>query len=86
MNRVRVRFGRQTRFGRENAPKQYVYDYSSDNWVGYLLEGTYYNSKHEPFGRVEAHRILSLDTGKAIFTLQAGRVFDLRGNCVGHLI
>jgi hypothetical protein len=86
MNRVRVRFVEGKKFGRKAAAKKYVYDVTSDTWVGYLLEGTYYNSKHEPFGKVEGCRIVSLDSGDLLFTLRWDRVYDPRANCVGQLI
>jgi hypothetical protein len=86
MNRVRVRFPEPAKFSRTAAARKYVYDYPSDNWIGYTLEGLYYNSKHEPFGRVEGSRIVALDSGNTLFTIRGGRVYDLRGNCLGHLI
>jgi hypothetical protein len=86
MNRVRVRFPQPGRFSRTAAARKYVYDYPSDNWVGYTFEGIYYNSKHEPFGKVEGGRIISLESGNTLFMLREERVYDLRGNCLGHLI
>jgi hypothetical protein len=86
MNRVRLRFPKEKRFGRAAAAKKYVYDFNADTWIGYLLEGTYYNSKHEPFGTVEKSQIFSLDTGHALFTLRWDCLYDLRGNCLGHVI
>lgn len=86
MNRVRVQFPKAVRFGRAAAAKRYVYDYAIDNWVAYLFEGTYYNSKHEPFGKVEDKTVISVDLGRPLFLIKGDRVYDLRGNCVGHLI
>ena len=86
MNRVRVLFPIQTKFGRAAAPKKYVYDYAAEHWVGYIFEGIYYNSKHEPFGKIEGNTILSLASGTLLFRLKADRVYDLRANCIGHLV
>lgn len=86
MNRVRVRFPETNKFGRAAAARKYVYDVPSDNWVGYIEGVNYYNSKHEPFARVEGNHILALDSGSTLFTIRADRVYDLRGNCLGHLI
>ena len=86
MNRVRVRFSAGSKFSRAAAARQYVYDFPSDNWVGYIETGDYYNSKHEPFARVEGNHIVALDSGSTLFTIRGGRVYDLRGNCLGHLI
>ncbi len=86
MNRVRVFFPKRVQFGRSAAEKKYVYDYGTENWVGYMTEGIYYNSKHEPFGKIEDQQILSLTSGKVLFKLSTGRVFDLRMNCIGHII
>ncbi len=86
MNRVRVRFPAGTNFSRAAAARQYIYDFPSDNWVGYIEGKNYYNSKHEPFARVEGNHILALDSGNTLFTIRADRVYDLRGNCLGHLI
>jgi hypothetical protein len=86
MNRIRVRFDESKKFGRQTAARRYVYDYASDSWIGYLFEGTYYNSKHEPFGRLEGPKIVSLETGKDLFVLRWGSFYDLRGNCLGHLV
>lgn len=86
MNRVRLRFPKEKKFGRAAAARKYVYDFNSDTWIGYLFEGTYYNSKHEPFGKVEKSQIVSQDTGKVLFTLRWDCMYDLRGNCLGHLI
>lgn len=86
MNRVRVLFPKGRKFGRTAAKRQYIYDYAADNWVGYISDGIYYNSKHEPFGKVEENRILSMTSGQALFRLSGNRMFDLRGNCVGHII
>jgi hypothetical protein len=86
LHRIRVRFEGNKTFGRETAARKYVYDNASDNWIGYLFEGIYYNSKHEPFGKVEGVKIVSLETGKDLFVLRWDSFYDLRGNCLGHLI
>ncbi|MBZ5515471.1 MAG: PilZ domain-containing protein [Acidobacteriia bacterium] len=86
MNRVRLRFPENRKFGRTTAARKYVYDFHADTWIGYLFEGAYYNSKHEPFGKLEGSRILSLDSGQILFTLRWDSLYDVRGNCVGHLI
>jgi len=86
MNRVRLRFPKEKKFGRTAAAKKYVYDFNSDTWIGYLFEGTYYNSKHEPFGTVEKSQIVSIDTGTILFTLRWDCLYDTRGNCLGHII
>jgi hypothetical protein len=86
MNRVRLRFPKENRFGRAAAAKKYVYDFHADTWIGYLLEGTYYNSKHEPFGTLENSRIVSLGTGTILFTLRWDCLYDARGNCLGHIV
>jgi len=86
MNRVRVRFPVGTLFNRAAAARKYVYDFPSDNWVGYIEDVNYYNSKHEPFARVEGNHIVALDSGNTLFTIRGDRVYDLRGNCLGHLI
>lgn len=86
MNRVRLRFPKDKQFGRAAAAKKYVYDFNSDTWIGYLFEGTYYNSKHEPFGKIEKSQIIALDTGRVLFTLRWDALYDLRGNCLGHIL
>lgn len=86
MRRVRVRFPESRKFSRASAARKYIYDYPSDNWIGYIFEGIYYNTKHEPFARVEGNHILALDSGNTLFTIRADRVYDLRGNCLGHVI
>ncbi len=86
MNRVRVRFPESVKFGRASAARKYVYDYSADNWMGYIVDENYYNSKHEAFGRVDGKRIVALDSGSTLFTIRGERLYDLRGNCLGHLI
>jgi len=86
MNRVRVRFPGQTVFCRAAAEKKYVYDYSADTWVAYILGGIYYDTKHQPFARVEGQRIVSLDSGAEIFRLRLDCVYDLHMTCIGHLI
>lgn len=86
MNRVRVVFPADKSFSRRTAAKKYVYDYETDNWVGYISEGTYYNSKHEPFGRVEENTILALDSEKVVFTIKGDRVYNVFKNCIGRII
>jgi len=86
MNRVRVRFPAGSRFNRAKAARKYVYDFPSDNWVGYIENENYYNSKHESFARMEGNHIVALDSGSTLFTIRGDRVYDLRGNCLGHLI
>jgi hypothetical protein len=86
MYRVRIVFPKNTRFARDSAAKKYVYDYAFGNWVGYILDGTYYNSKHEPFGKIEDNKIVSLDSETVVFRLRAGRAYDTRGKCIGHII
>jgi len=86
MNRVRVRFPAGTHFSRAAAARKYVYDFPSENWVGYIEGENYYNSKHEHFARVEGNHIVAFDSGSTLFTIRGDRVYDLRGNCLGHLI
>ena len=86
INRVRVTFPKGTIFSREPAVKKYVYDYQTAVWVGYMLDGIYYNSKHEPFGKVVDNRILSLDSDEKIFLLRDDRAYDHRMNCIGYII
>ncbi len=86
MNRIRIKFPQGTKFDREAAPKKYIYDYHDADWVGYILEGTYYNTKHEPFGKVENNDILDLDSGAVLFRIRTGRVYDIRSYCIGHII
>jgi len=86
MNRIRITFPKSTRFTRDTAAKKYIYDYYREDWVGYMLDNVYYNTKHEPFGKVENNKILSLASGAVLFSLDAGRAYDTRGNCIGHII
>ncbi|HUU12643.1 MAG TPA: PilZ domain-containing protein [Terriglobia bacterium] len=86
MNRVRVMFPPDKTYSRRTAAKKYVYDYETDNWVGYISEGTYYNSKHEPFGKVEGENILALGSGKTVFTIKGDRVYNVFRSCIGHII
>ena len=86
MNRVRVMFPPENTFSRVAAAKKYVYDYESDNWVGYIFEGTYYNSKHEPFGKIEGESIMALDSGKLVFSIKGDRVYNLFKHCIGHIV
>lgn len=86
MNRIRVLFPDGTKFTREAAAKKYVYDYQWGNWVGYILDGIYYNTKYEPFGRAGEYKVLALDSDEILFVLRVGCAFDVRGNCIGHII
>lgn len=86
MNRVRVMFPPEKTFSRRTAAKKYVYDFETDNWVGYISEGTYYNSKHEPFGKVEENSITALDSGKVVFSIKGDRVYNLFKHCIGHIV
>ena len=86
MNRIRINFPKSVRFTRESAAKKYVYDYYRGEWVGYIFDNIYYNTKHEPFGKIENNKIVSLDSGAVLFDLRAGRAYDTHGNCIGHLI
>ncbi len=86
MNRIRVAFPKTTTFKRALADKKYVYDYYWGNWVGYIQEGVYYNTKYEPFGKVEGNKIVSLDSGAVLFTIREGCVYGARGEKIGDLI
>ena len=86
MNRIRVNFPKSARFTRESAAKKYLYDYHNEEWVGYILDDIYYDTKHQPFGKIENNKIVSLDSGAVLFDLRAGRAYDTHGNCIGHLI
>ncbi len=86
MNRVRVMFPPENTFSRRDAGKKYVYDYESDNWVGYMSEGIYYNSKHEPFGKVAEDSITGINSGKVVFTIKGDRVYNVFKNCIGRII
>lgn len=86
LSRVRVRFPKEKTFSREAAEKKYVYDYSAQTWVAYLKEGIYYDSKHQPFGKIEDQEIISFDSGQVILRVRMDRIYDLRMSCIGHLI
>jgi hypothetical protein len=86
MNRIRISFPKSVRFNRKSAAKKYVYDYHNKEWVGYILDDIYYNTKHQPFGKIENNKVVSLDSGAVLFDLRAGRAYDTHGNCIGHLI
>lgn len=86
MNRARVNFPDATRFSREAAAKKYVYDYQWGNWIGYMLDGIYYNTKYEPFGRVGEFRIFAMDSDETLFVLRVGCAFDIHSKCMGHII
>jgi hypothetical protein len=83
---VRVRFTGEKQFERATAAKKYAYDYQTQSWFGYLFEGIYYNSKHEPFGKLVGPRIVSLETSKDLFILRWDKLYDLRGNLIAHMI
>ncbi len=85
-NRTHIIFPKGTRFSRAAAAKKYVYNYDLENWVGYLLDGIYYNFEREPFGKVSGSDILSLDSGETLFDLSMDRMFDTHGNCIGHIV
>ncbi|MGA9055600.1 MAG: hypothetical protein WB763_03735 [Terriglobia bacterium] len=86
MNRIRINFPKSAKFTRESAAKKYVYDYYNGQWVGYIVDDIYYNTKHEAFGKIENNKIVSLDSGALLFDLSAGRAYDTHGNCIGHII
>jgi PilZ domain-containing protein len=86
LNRVRMVFTPPAKFTRAGAAKKYIYDFATDNWVGYTMNGAYYNSKHEEFGRVEGSTVVRLGSDQVLFQLKIDRAYDTRGNCVGHLI
>ena len=83
---VRVRFTGEKQFERTAAAKKYAYDYQALRWIGYLLEGIYYNTKHEPIGKLEGPRIISFETGKEIFILRWDKLYSLHGNVMAHMI
>jgi hypothetical protein len=85
-NRISLRFPREIKFLRSHSAKRYVYDFNENLWVSYILEGIYYNAKNEPFGEVRGNGIRSLSDGELMFQIGDGRVYDLRGTCIGHLI
>jgi hypothetical protein len=86
MNRMRLQVPKSRKFGRAAAKKKYIYDYGAESWAGCLSNGMSHNSKHEPFGKVEENLILSVSTGRTLFRLAGGRMYDRRGNCLGHII
>jgi PilZ domain-containing protein len=86
LNRIRMVFTPPAQFARAAADKRFIYDLGNENWVGYTLHGTYYNSKHAEFGRVEGSTIVRLGSDQVLFQLKLDRVYDTRGNCVGHII
>lgn len=86
MNRVRIMFTKGKIFSREKAARRYFYDFELGNWVGYTLEGVYYNTKHEPFGKVEGSKILALDSGAVLFNIRSDRAYNEHGLCIGHII
>ena len=83
---VRVRFTGEKPFQRAAAAKKYAYDYQALRWIGYLLEGIYYDTRPEPIGRLEGHRIVSLETGEDLFVLRWDKLYNLRGNVMAHMI
>lgn len=86
MNRVRVMFPKEKTYSRQSASKKFVYDYESDNWVAYILEGIYYSTKHEPFGKVEENSVVSPDSGAVLFTINGDRVYNAFRVCIGHIV
>jgi hypothetical protein len=86
MNRISIDFPQSAKFTRESAAKKYVYDFHRGEWVGYILDNLYYNTKHEPFGKIENDKIVSLVSGAVFFNLSAGRAYDTHGHCIGHII
>ena len=86
MNRIRLNFPKSARFTRESAARKYVYDYYRGEWVGYIFDNIYYDTKHKPFGKIENNKIVSLVSGAVLFNLSAGCAYDTRGNCIGHII
>jgi hypothetical protein len=86
MNHIRLNFPKGARFTREFAAKKYVYDYYRGEWVGYIFDNIYYDTKHKPFGKIENNKIVSLVSGAVLFNLSAGRAYDTRGNCIGNII
>jgi hypothetical protein len=83
---VRVRFTGEKQFERAAAAKKYAYDYHAQSWIGYLLEGIYYSSKHEPLGKLVGPRIVSLETGKDLFILRWDKLYSLHGNLIAHMV
>lgn len=86
LHRVRLAYVSPAKFSREAAAKKYIYDFATDNWVGYVANEKYYNSKHEEFGRVEGSTIVRTGSDQVLFSLKLGRAYDTRGNCVGHIL
>lgn len=86
LHRVRVRFEGSRKYDRSTARRKYIYDVSSSSWSGYIEDGIYYNRKHEAFGKLEGHKVISLDAGQDMFVRKADSFYDLRGNFIGRLI
>ena len=86
LHRVRVRFDGPKRYDRSAAPRKYIYDTSSSSWAGYIEGGIYYNRKHEAHGKLDGHKVISLDTGQDMFVKKGDSFYDLRGNFLGCLI
>ena len=86
MHRVRVRFEGPGKYDRTNSTRKFLYDVSASKWVGYLEGGIYYNHKHEPYGKLENAKVVSLDSGKTMFVQKRDSFYDLLGNFVGRLI
>jgi hypothetical protein len=86
LHRVRVRFEGGRKYDRSTARRKYIYDASSSSWSGYIEDGTYYNRKHEAFGKVEGNKIVSLNTGQDLFIRKGDSFSDVRKNFVGRLV
>jgi hypothetical protein len=86
LHRVRVRFEGARKYDRSTARRKYIYDASSSSWSGYIEDGTYYNRKHEAFGKVEGNKIVSLNTGQDLFIRKGDSFSDVRKNFVGRLV
>ncbi|MBI4164926.1 MAG: PilZ domain-containing protein [Acidobacteria bacterium] len=86
LHRVRVRFDGPKKYDRGAAARKFIYDTSSSSWAGYIEGGVYFNRKHEAHGKLEGHKVVSLDNGKDMFVKKGDSFYDLRGNFLGRLI
>lgn len=86
MNRVRVDFPKDKKFGRSLSAKKYIYDYEWANWIGYIVDNILYSTKYEPLGRVEEFRIVAMDSDAVLYRLRGDRVFDEHAKCLGYII